>query len=97
MTKGEKSFTIDGFEFGYDKKTITVKKGDTVKVTLTNSGKMPHDWIVDEIMGAKTKEIKTGETDTITFVADKVGEFEFYCSVGSHRKMGMVGTFVVEE
>lgn len=91
-----KKITLDSFEFGYDQKTITVKQGDTVEVTLTNSGKMPHDWIVDEFAGAKTKQIKNGETDTITFVADKKGTYEFYCSVGQHRKNGMVGTLVVE-
>lgn len=98
VEKGEvKEFVLDSFEFGYDKKTITVKKGDTVTITLTNSGKMPHDWVVDEFTGAKTKQIKNGETDTITFVADTAGEFEYYCSVGQHRKQGMVGKLIVEE
>jgi plastocyanin len=92
-----KEVTVDSFEFGYDQKIITIKKGQTVKLTLTNSGKMPHDWVVDELTGAKTKEIKNGETDTVTFVAEKAGTFEYYCSVGSHRKMGMVGKLVVEE
>jgi nitrosocyanin len=93
---GVKEFTVDGFEFGYDQKTLTVKKGDTVTIKLTNSGKMPHDWVVDEF-NAKSKEIKNGEMDSITFVADKAGTFEFYCSVGSHRAMGMVGSLVVQE
>lgn len=89
--------TLDSFEFGFDQKEITVKKGQTVQITLTNSGKMLHDWVVDEITGAKTKQIKNGETDTITFVAETVGEFEYYCSVGQHRKNGMVGKIIVEE
>jgi len=46
---------------------------------------------------ARTKQIKAGETETIEFIADKVGSFEYYCSVGQHRQMGMVGTLVVEE
>ena len=91
-----KEFTLVGSEFAYDVKTITVKKGETVHVTLTNSGKMPHDWVVDEFTGAKTKQIKNGETDIVMFVADKAGTFEYYCSVGSHRKMGMVGKLIVE-
>ncbi len=95
IASAAREFTVDGFEFGYDQKTLTVKKGDTVKITLTNSGKMPHDWVVDEF-NAKTKIVKNGETDSITFVADTAGTFEYYCSVGSHRKMGMVGKLVVE-
>jgi len=96
MEKGAvKEFKVDASEFAFDLKTITVKKGDTVKITLTNSGNMPHDWVVDEF-GAKTKQIKNGETDSITFVADQAGTFEYYCSVGSHRKNGMVGKLIVE-
>ena len=90
-----KELTVDSFEFGYDMETITVSEGDTVKITLTNSGSMPHDWVVDEL-NAKTKQIMKGETDTITFVANKAGSYEFYCSVGKHRQQGMVGKLVVE-
>ena len=96
MEKGAaKEFTVDGFEMGFSMKTITVKKGDTVKITLTNSGKMMHDWVVDEF-NAKTKRIKNGETDTTTFVADKAGTYEYYCSVGQHRANGMKGSLIVQ-
>ena len=44
-----------------------------------------------------TKVIKTGETDTVEFIVDKAGTFEFYCSVGEHRNMGMVGALTVTE
>ena len=33
---------------------------------------------------------------TAEFTADKVGSFEYYCSVGSHRSMGMKGVLKVE-
>lgn len=96
MQVGEvKEFTVDSFEMGFSLKTITVKKGDTVKITLTNSGKYTHDWVVDEF-SARTKVIKNGETDSITFVADKTGSFEYYCSVMTHRQQGMVGKLIVE-
>ena len=91
-----KEFTVDASEFKFDTTTITVKKGDTVKLTLTNSGKYTHDWVIDEFNGA-TKQIKAGETDTITFVADKAGTFEYYCSVMEHRKQGQVGKLIVTE
>jgi plastocyanin len=32
----------------------------------------------------------------IEFVANKKGKFEYYCSVGEHRAMGMKGNLVVE-
>ncbi|KKT09719.1 MAG: Plastocyanin [candidate division WWE3 bacterium GW2011_GWB2_43_22] len=54
-----------------------------------------HDLRLDEFNVA-TKLLKAGETDTVEFTADKAGVFEYYCSVGEHRKMGMVGTLTVE-
>ncbi len=97
IKQGEtKEFTLDSFEFGYDQKTLTVAAGDTVTITLTNSGTMVHDWVVDEF-NARTKRIKNGETDSVTFVADKAGTYEFYCSVGNHRAQGMVGKLIVEQ
>lgn len=46
--------------------------------------------------GVKTKVINGGETDTVEFTPDKAGSFEYYCSVGKHRAMGMKGTVTVE-
>lgn len=90
-----KQLTVDSSEFKFDVTSITLKKGEKVKLTLTNSGQMPHDFVVDEL-NVKTKTIKNGESDTIEFTPDKAGSFEFYCSVGSHRAKGMKGTVIVE-
>ena len=73
-----------------------MKDRHPLPVTLTNSGKMMHDWVVDEFTGAKMKRVTNGQTGTVTFVADKAGTFEYYCSVGQHRANGMVGKLVVE-
>lgn len=88
-----KEFTLDSFNFGYSMDTIEVNQGDTVTINLTSSDGF-HDWVVDEF-GAATEKINAGENTSVTFVADQVGTFEFYCSVGSHRARGMVGTLVV--
>jgi len=89
-----KLFKITAQNFSFDPKEIRVKKGDTVKITLNNVGGV-HDWVIDEF-NAKTPKIKDGETADIQFVADKSGTFEYYCSVGTHRQMGMVGKLIVE-
>lgn len=94
MAKG-KTFTLDGKPFAFSLKEIRVKEGDVVTITLTNSGGL-HDWVVDEF-NARTKQIKQGETDTIEFVADKAGTYEYYCSVANHRQLGMVGKLIVED
>jgi plastocyanin len=89
-----KEFTITGKSFSFTPSAINVKKGDTVKITLVNTGGF-HDLVIDEFNVA-TKRINNGESETIQFVADKTGTFEYYCSVGTHRQMGMVGALTVE-
>lgn len=73
---------------------IRVNLGDTVRVTYVNGGGR-HDWVIDEFEGARTAVITGGRSETVEFVADKAGTFEFYCSVPGHRQAGMYGQFVV--
>lgn len=95
MEKGSvKTFEITGEPFSFSVKEMKVKQGDTVKVVFTNKEGF-HDWVVDEF-GAKTKQLAAGKTETVEFVADKKGTFEYYCSVGAHRANGMVGKLIVE-
>lgn len=89
-----KSFTVEGGNFKFTPNTIAVAKGDTVKITFKNMEGF-HDFVLDEFQ-IRTKQIPAGQEETIQFVADKVGTFEYYCSVGSHRTMGMVGTLEVK-
>lgn len=89
-----KEFTVEGSNFKFVPSTILVNKGDTVKINFKNTQGF-HDFVVDEF-GAATKQIKDPSTETITFVASKVGTFEYYCSVGQHRSMGMKGTLTVK-
>lgn len=86
---------VSARNFSFNPTEIRVKKGDTVKIVLDVEAGM-HDWVVDEF-DAKTDVVSTGQTTEVTFVADQAGEFEYYCSVGNHRQMGMVGTLIVEE
>lgn len=88
-----KEFTVEGNNFAFLPNTLTVNKGDTVKLTFINKVGN-HDLVIDEF-NVRTKILNMGATETITFVADKSGTFEYYCSVGSHRQMGMVGTLTV--
>lgn len=90
-----KTFTVTSSNFTFAPKTLTVKKGDHVKITLENSGGT-HDLKIDEFNVA-TPRIGSGASASIEFIADKVGSFDYYCSVGNHRAMGMVGTLTVTE
>jgi plastocyanin len=88
------TFTVHGGMFYFVPNVIKVKKGDTVKIVYVNDGGH-HDFNLDEF-GFKIAASDGGTTSTQQFVADKVGSFEYFCSIGSHRKFGQKGTLVVE-
>lgn len=87
----EIEFSNDGYQFLPTR--VQVPQGSTVRVTYTSDGR--HDWIL-EGYEVGTEVLSTGESETIEFVADEAGEFEFYCSVMNHRERGMYGSFVVQ-
>ncbi len=93
-TSTVKEFTVIGENYSFSPSTLTVNKGDRVRITFQNK-EGNHDWRLDEF-SAKTSVIGTGKSQTIEFVADKAGSFEYYCSVGNHRQMGMKGTLTVK-
>jgi plastocyanin len=89
-----KEFTISGKNFSFTPNTIAVNKGDHVKITFQNTAGF-HNLVIDEY-GVATAQKQAPDTETIEFIADKVGTFEYYCAVGTHRAMGMVGTLTVK-
>lgn len=93
LTAEGRAFFLDGQ--GDSNPDIVVQQGDTVNVTLCVTGGT-HDWVVDEFDAATAVISAGGECSTVEFVADQVGEFDYYCSVGNHRAEGMVGRFIVE-
>jgi len=87
-------YEISGKNFEFNIKEIRVKKNDTVVINFTSTDGF-HDFVIDEF-DARTEKIKTGVTTSVTFIANKTGTFEYYCSVGSHRVNGMTGKIIVE-
>ena len=92
-TPSVKTFTVTGSNFSFVPNTLSVNKGDTVKITFKNSGGM-HNFKIDEF-GVATEQLESGDSTTVQFVADKTGTFQYYCSVATHRAMGMWGTLTV--
>lgn len=89
-----KEFTVDGKNFEFSVKEIRVTKGDFVRINFTSTNGM-HDLRIDDYE-VGTDVVDTGKSSFVEFMAEKAGTFEFYCSVGSHRQMGMVGELFVE-
>ncbi|KKR78945.1 MAG: Heme/copper-type cytochrome/quinol oxidase, subunit 2 [Candidatus Nomurabacteria bacterium GW2011_GWA2_40_9] len=88
-----REFTVNAKNFSFSPSTMTVKKGDKVKITFINSQGF-HDFKIDAY-GVAAKQAQSPNTEVLEFIADKTGSFEYYCSVGTHRSMGMKGTLVV--
>lgn len=94
VTGQTQTVSVNGGMFYFDPKEIRVKQGATVTVAFKNL-EGTHNFVLDEF-GARTPVINAGESASITFVANKTGTFEYYCSVANHRAMGMVGKLIVE-
>jgi nitrous oxide reductase len=93
-----KEFTMTAYydEKGkwFSLKEMTVKKGDRVRIKITNTKGM-HDLVIDEY--GINKELPMNEEVVIDFVADKAGSFVYYCSKAGHRAGGQWGTLTVSE
>lgn len=86
---------VSGKEYSYTPASITVKKGEKVKIVFTNNGNLPHNLVIDEL-GVSTKTVAPGKSDTIEFTAEGDANLTFYCSIGTHRAQGMEGTIEVK-
>ena len=89
-----KVFAVTGQNFSFSSKEIRVQKGDRVRINFSTPGGN-HSWVIDEF-NAKTERLAAGGSESVEFIADKTGTFEYYCSVGAHRSMGMTGNLIVE-
>ncbi len=86
---------MEAGSFYYTPNVITAKKGEKIRIVM-KSVSMMHDFVIDEL-NVKMPVVKDGDTGTVEFVADQVGSFEYYCSVGQHRANGQVGTITITE
>lgn len=77
----------------FSMKEITVKKGDKVRIKVTNT-KGNHDFNIDEYNIRQATPLD--QEVTIEFTADQAGEFVYYCSTPNHRALGQWGTLKVE-
>ena len=89
-----KTFDVSGINYAFSVTEIRVNLGERVKINFSSAGGF-HDWVLDGY-GVGTPRVSAGATTSVEFLADTPGAFEYFCSVGSHRILGMVGTLIVE-
>lgn len=85
-----KSFTIKATNWAFEPAEIRVNKGDTVEIKLVNEEGF-HDILI------KDYNVSIKDNETVTFTADKAGEFEFICNIfcgAGHDDM--IGKLIVE-
>ncbi len=90
----DKTIEVSGSEFSFSPDSISVSQGEKVKIVFTNTGSVPHNFVIEEL-GIESRILSPGESQAIIFTASRSGTFSFYCSVGNHRAQGMEGTFEV--
>jgi uncharacterized cupredoxin-like copper-binding protein len=84
-------------------KDIQVRKGETIRFVLTNSGKTTHEFMVgpadkvaaDEGDGKITleaDELEQGSTNQLVYTFDGAGPYAFACHEPGHFEAGMAGT-----
>ena len=78
----------------YSLKEITVNKGDKVRIKITVTSGM-HDFKIDEY--GIYADTQLNKESVVEFVADKAGEFTYYCTKPGHRQNGHWGTLKVLE
>ncbi|VVB58431.1 Nitrous-oxide reductase [Candidatus Anstonella stagnisolia] len=89
-----KEFTVEASDWQFSPSTITVNKGDTVRITLVNKD-VSHGIAVREFNFSLKAD--AGQSATGEFVASTAGTYSFFCNVfcgEGHR--GMTGTLVVK-
>jgi plastocyanin len=70
--------------------TIIVKKGDLVKLRLTNTDTMmKHDLAIQDL-DLKTSLLEPGETTEIIFSANQEGEYDYLCTVHPDQMIGKI-------
>ncbi len=86
--------SVNATESKFDPATINATPGQTVNLTVKNSGSVQHSFV---IAGANVKlTIDPGKSATQTFTAPAAGTYAFECDIAGHKEAGMVGQLIVK-
>ncbi|MCP8894427.1 nitrite reductase, copper-containing [Shinella daejeonensis] len=75
--------------------TLMVHEGELVQINLINGEGAEHDVVIDQYAARSSIVIGKNASSTFSFVANKVGEFAYFCSIAGHRAAGMEGLIQV--
>ena len=86
--------TITATEFKYDPTTINAAPGQTINITLKNTGSVDHTFVFAPANFKMT--VAAGKSDTKTFTAPAAGTYDFLCDIAGHKEAGMTGKLIVQ-
>jgi uncharacterized cupredoxin-like copper-binding protein len=87
--------TVSLVDYALEPKTIRIDKPGTYTFEATNNGQTEHALEIDgNGVEEETETLAPGAKGTIT-VELKMGEYEMYCPIDSHRDRGMDGSIDV--
>jgi uncharacterized cupredoxin-like copper-binding protein len=94
----EVTLVLSAAEWAFNKTNPVIKAqlGDLVRIKVTNEGEIIHDFAVPALAPEGTDLIPPGAEEELTFVAKRVGEFDYLCTVPGHADLGMKGKIIVE-
>lgn len=89
-----KEFTMTAKKYEFEPSTITVNQGDLVKISIQSTD-VTHGFSLPEFN--INERLEPNQDVNIEFIADKTGEFIFFCSVFCGSGHGeMKGALIVE-
>lgn len=87
--------TVTASEFKFDPATINAAPGQTINLTLKNTGSVDHTFVFAPSNFKMT--VAAGKSDTKTFTAPTApGTYDFTCDVAGHKEAGMAGKLIVK-
>ena len=93
---GGATLTQTATDFKFSQPSATAKAGK-VSIKLDNKGQAPHAIEIEDAPGGdkESQTVQPGSSTTLN-VKLPAGKYEFYCPVGNHKQMGMVGELTVK-
>lgn len=91
--EGAREVIITLSNYQFTPNIIEAQAGERILLKVENIEGV-HNLFIPEYK-VETNILVKGESQSILFEADKPGSFDFWCEVGNHKALGMVGKLIV--
>jgi plastocyanin len=94
---GGETVKVSATDFKFDPSDPSVAPGE-VTFDVTNDGEAPHNLEVEGPSGEAElpEDLQPGDSGSLAVDLGEPGTYKFYCPVGNHEELGMVGEVTVE-